>query len=114
MRDVVDAQLESLDGRRLARVADVEAEWRPDGTLHLVSMTVGPEAQLGALSSRLRRLTHRLLGGRFDHAIPMGDVEEVGPTVQLRHSAERYGLDGADRWLIEHLLRFIPGNGRDA
>lgn len=112
MRDVIDAQLESLDGRRLARVADVEAEWRADGSLHLIAMAVGPEAQLGALSSRLRGLLHRLLGGRLDHRIGMDQVEEVGPTVRLRQRADDYELNGADRWLIDHLLRFIPGNGR--
>jgi hypothetical protein len=114
MRDMVDAQLESSDGHRLGRVADIEARAAADGSLEVVALLVGPEAQLGALSGRLRGLLHRLLGGRFDHRIDFAEIEEVGPTVKLRQRADVYGLDGMDHWLIDHLLRFIPGSGRDA
>jgi hypothetical protein len=113
LRDMIDAQLESLDGRRLGRVADLDAEWDDRGELRITALLVGPEAQIGALSSRLRQLLHRLLKGRFDHRIDIAEVEEVGPTVRLRQRSEAYALDGADRWLMDHLLHWIPGNGRD-
>ena len=113
MRDIVDSQLESLDGRRLGRVADLECAWAADGSLRFISMLVGPEAQAGAVWSRLRQWLHRLLKGRFEHAIPLTEAEELGPTVRLAQRAEAYHLDGADRWLNRHVLRFIPGNGRE-
>jgi hypothetical protein len=114
MRDMVDAQVESLDGRKLGRVADLEGSIGADGTLRIVALLLGPEAQLGAVSARLRKLLHGRLKGRFDHRIEVEEVEEVGPTVKLRQPADAYGLDGMDRWLVDHLLRFIPGNGKDA
>lgn len=113
MRDIVDSQLESLDRRRIGRVADLEIDWAEDGSLRLVSILVGPEAQAGAVWGRLRHGLHRLLKGRFEHAIPMTEVEELGPTIRLTQRAEAYHLDGADRWLDRHVLRFIPGNGRE-
>ncbi len=113
MRDMIDAQIESADGRKLGRVADIETRRAADGTLHAAALLLGPEAQLGAVSARLRGLLSRLLKGRFDHRIDVAEIEEVGPTVKLRQRADAYGLDGADRWLIEHVLRFIPGNGKD-
>ncbi len=113
MRDMIDAQLESADGHKLGRVADIEARRAADGTLLVVALLLGPEAQLGAVSARVRGLLSRLVKGRFDHRIDVAEIEEVGPTVKLRQRADAYGLDGADRWLIDHVLRFIPGNGKD-
>ena len=65
---------------------------------------------MGRVGSRLRPLAHLLLRGRFEHRIPMAEIEDVGPTVRLRGTAEEYGLDQSDRWLAEHILRFIPGS----
>jgi sporulation protein YlmC with PRC-barrel domain len=110
MGDIMDMQLETSDGRHVGRVADIEAELREDGTLALTHLVVGPEALSGRVASRLRPLAHRLLRGRFDHRIPLAEIEEVGPTVRLRGTAEEYGLDRSDRWLAEHILRFIPGS----
>jgi sporulation protein YlmC with PRC-barrel domain len=110
MGDIMDMQLETSDGRHVGRVADIEAELREDGTLALTHLVVGPEALSGRVASRLRPLAHRLLRGRFDHRIPLAEIQEVGPTVRLRGTAEEYGLDRSDRWLAEHILRFIPGS----
>jgi hypothetical protein len=109
MGDIMDVQLEGSDGRRIGRVADIEAERRDDGTLVLTHLVVGPEALSGRVASRLRPLAHVLLRGRFDHRIPVTEIEDVGPTVRLRGTAEEYGLGGSDRWIAEHILRFIPG-----
>jgi hypothetical protein len=91
-------------------VADIEAKLRADGALVLTHLVVGPEAFSGRVASRLRPLAHLLLRGRFDRRIPMGKIEDVGPTVRLCGTAEEYGLDRADRWFAEHILRFIPGS----
>jgi hypothetical protein len=65
---------------------------------------------VGRIGSCLRPLAHLLLRGRFEHRIPVAEIEDVGPTVRLRGTAEEYGLDRSDRWLAEHILRFIPGS----
>ena len=110
MGDIMDMQLETSDGRHVGRVADIEAELCADGTLVLTHLVVGPEALGGRVASRLRPLAHLLLCGRCDHRIPVAEIEDVGPTVRLRGTAEEYGLDRSDRWLAEHILRFIPGS----
>jgi hypothetical protein len=111
MRDVIDGQLESVDGRRLARVADAEADWREDGSLWVTHLLVGPEAHLGRVGNPFRRLAHRVLRGRFEHRIPIGEVEEMGPTVHLAGPADHYPLHGMDEWIVRRILRFIPGSG---
>lgn len=111
MRDVIDGQLESADGRRLARVADAEAEWRADGSLWVTDLLVGPEAHLGRVGTPLRSLGQRLLRGRFEHRIPVSEVEELGPTVRLKGRSSDYPLQGMDDWIVRRILRFIPGNG---
>jgi len=111
MADIMDMQLESSDGRPVGRVADIEAELRDDGALVLTHLVVGPEALSGRVASRLRPLAHLLLRGRFDHRIPVTEIEDVGPTVRLRGAAEDYAAGRSDRWLAEHIVRFIPGSG---
>jgi hypothetical protein len=112
VRDVFDGQLESLDGRRIGRVADLEAVWSDDGTLHIEAILVGPQVLLGRISYRLRGVAGRVLGERFLHRVPIEEVEELGPTVRLRKHARDYRVADGDRWVADHLLRYIPGNGR--
>ncbi len=111
MRDLVDSQLLSLDAKQLARAADLEAEWGPDGRAVVRSIAFGPEAHLGRLPGPFGRLGGRLLRGRFEHRIDISEVEEIGPTLRLRGRAEGYDVGGLDRALIRWLLRFIPGSG---
>ncbi len=112
IRDIVDGQLVSVDGRRLARVADVRGRWQEDGSLWLTDLVVGPEALAGRVSDRVRRLLHIRLAGRFEHHVPLTQVEELGPTIRLRGRATDYGLGGADDWIVRRVFRFIPGSGR--
>src|SRR5215212_2513358 len=111
VRDVLDAQLETADARRVGRVADLLATWDEDG-LHVCEILVGPQPLAGRVSYRLRTLAMRLLADRFLKRVAITEVEEVGPTVRLRDEAARYDLDSGDRWVAEHILRFLPGNGR--
>jgi sporulation protein YlmC with PRC-barrel domain len=112
MRDVVDEQLRTADGRDVGRVADVEAEWRDDGTLVLTNLHVGPEALAGRVSKHLRPVARFLFRDRFEHRIPMGEISEIELDLQLKQDASRYRVGQADAWVLDHILRFIPGNGR--
>lgn len=113
VRDILDGQLESADRRRIGRVGDLEATQEPDGRLRLTAILVGPQVLLGRISYRLRGAATRLLGDRFAHRIDIDQVEEVGPTVRLVGRASRYSVAAGDAWIAEHVLRFIPGSGRE-
>ena len=110
IRDILDSQLETSDQRKIGRVADIEAEWRGEN-LYLPSLLVGPQALAKRINGPLHALLRALFRGRFDSAIPLHDVEEFGPTLQLRKKAFEYPVGRSDRWIADHLLRWIPGSG---
>ena len=111
MRDIMDAQLETSDKQRIGRVADIEAEWREDGRFVLTHIVIGPQALVGRVASHLRPLAHFLLRDRFEHRIPLSEVETFGPTLRLRGKATEYAVGQSDRWIAAHILRWIPGSG---
>jgi hypothetical protein len=109
--DIIDSQLESSDKQHVGRVTDVEAEWREDGTLVLCNLVMGPQALAGRVARPLRSLAQRILHDRFEHAIPLSDVEKFGPTLRLRRKATAYPIGRSERWIGAHILRWIPGSG---
>jgi hypothetical protein len=111
MRDIVDGQFRTREGRRIGRVADVEVEWTGQG-LFMRRMVLGPEAHAGRVSGRLADLFHRLFNGRFEHGIGIVEIEEIGPNVMLKQTADAYDVGDADGWIVDHIFRFIPGSGR--
>ncbi|HEU4571735.1 MAG TPA: hypothetical protein VFR93_03545 [Candidatus Limnocylindrales bacterium] len=113
VRDVLDGQLLSTDTVRLARVADVDLELDRDGTLRVTHLVVGPHALARRIARPIGRMAGRLLGDRHDHRIGVGELLEVGPWLRLLGRASDYDLGAGDRWLVDHLLRFIPGSGAD-
>jgi hypothetical protein len=112
MRDIMDGELVTSDGRHIGRVDDIAAEWREDGRLRLVELLTGPQALAGRVASRLRPISARLLRNRFEHAIPIDEALEFGPDVKLRQPASAYDTGRSDEWIASRILRFIPGSGR--
>ncbi len=112
MRDIVDMQLTTRDNRQIGRVADVAVTWREDGTLALLTLVTGPETLLGRIGEPLQRVAHRLLGGRFEHQIPLSEVVSSDQVILLRGRAAEYPCGQSERWITDHILRWIPGNGR--
>src|SRR3954451_11918100 len=108
LRDIVDGQLRSREGRRIGRVADVELEWAPRG-VYIRRLVLGPEAHLGRVWSRLGALGERVLKGRYEHSIEVSEIEEIGPNVMQLDPADAYDTGGADEWIRTHIFRFIPG-----
>lgn len=111
IRDIIDSQLVTSDGRRIGRVADIEMEWRDDGSLVLTSLVIGPQALARRTARPIATIAHFLFRNRFEHTIPISDVTHFGPTLQLRHAAADYDVGQADRWIARYILRWIPGSG---
>lgn len=111
MRDIVDGQLRTLEGRKIGRVADVELEWTARG-LYVRRMVLGPEAHAGRVWRVLADVLNRLWSGRYEHSIDIGEVEEIGPNVMLKQTADAYHVGDLDEWIVDHIFKFIPGSGR--
>ena len=109
--DIIDNQLETRDKHKIGRVADIEAEWREDGRLVLTHIVTGPQALAGRVASHLEPLFKFLLRDRFEHRLPISEIEDFGPTLRLRKKAADYQVGQADTWIAEHILRWIPGSG---
>jgi hypothetical protein len=114
IRDIIDSQLETNDTIRIGRVADIEAEWLEDGTLVLTSLVTGPQALAGRVGTPLRLLARYIFRDRFEHHIPLSDVENFGPTLRLRRHATDYRVGQSETWIADHILRWIPGSGYHA
>ena len=110
MHDVADGQLQSSDGRRLGRVADILCQHQDEASLKAIALALGPEACLRRIDSRLGRRAHRLFSGRFERSVAIGEVVEFGPTLRLREKADAYDVHDGDVWAA-HVIRFIPGSG---
>ena len=109
--DILDSQLETRDKKNIGRVADIEVVWNEDGTLTLTDLITGPQALAGRVARPLRTLFQRLLRDRFEQRIPLSEVEDFGPTLQLHKKATDYPVGQSERWLADHILRWIPGSG---
>ena len=112
MHNIMDNQLETRDKRKIGRVADIEAELSSDGTFVLTKLVTGPQALAVRVSSHLRPLARFLFRDHFEHNIPLAEVTEIGPTLYLRGMPGDYAVGQSDRWIADHILRWIPGNGR--
>jgi hypothetical protein len=112
MRDLIDQQIVTADNRSVARVADVEAAWQEDGRLVLIGLCVGPQALARRVSGRLGPIARFLLREKFEHVIPMEEITGVSLDLRLRQNAVHFSVGQADDWVVNHILRFIPGNGR--
>lgn len=111
MRDIVDGQLRTREGRRIGRAADVEVEWTSRG-LFLRQMVLGPEAHAARVWGPFADLFHRLFRGRYEHNIPITEIEEIGPNVMLKQTAHAYDIGDMDGWIRDHIFRFIPGSDK--
>jgi sporulation protein YlmC with PRC-barrel domain len=110
MRDVADNQIIDARGRRVTKVAGVEAYAARDGSEPVVRcLLVGPEPLARRINGQVAWLVHRFTGGRRTVRIPWSDVADVGPDVCLRVEAHETGATHAEDWVRDHVARFIPG-----
>jgi len=111
IRDIIDSQLETSDKHSIGRVSDIEGEWQEDGTFILTQLIVGPQTLAGRVAEPLRSFVRFFLRDRFDSRIPVSNVENFGPTLRLRKTAADYAVGQSDKWIADHILRWIPGSG---
>lgn len=111
IRDIIDSQLVTSDERRIGRVADIEGEWRNDGSVVLTSLMCGPQALARRTAKPFLTIARFLFRNRFEHTIPISDVTHFGPTLQLRNAATDYKVGQSERWIAKYILRWIPGSG---
>jgi hypothetical protein len=109
--DIIDNQLETHDKYRIGRVADIAAEWCEDGSLVLTDIVSGPQALARRVSSHLHPIFRYVLRDRFEHRIPIEEIEDFQPTLHLRRNAADYQVGQSERWIANHILRWIPGSG---
>ena len=113
VRDILDSQLETSDHIEIGRVADIETAVQSDGTIILTHVITGPQALAGRVSLRLKAMFRFVLHDRFEHRIPMSEIEKFGPTLYLRQKAKHYAVGQSERWIADHILRWIPGSGHE-
>lgn len=111
VREIIDSQLETRDDIEISRVADIEAEWREDGSLVLTDIMTGPQALAGRIARPLHSFFRILLQDRFEQRIPLHEVEDFGPTLRLRGNAADYPTGQSEKWIAHSILRWIPGSG---
>jgi hypothetical protein len=111
MRDIVDIQMVSADGKAIGRVADIAGEMGADGSVELTDILTGPEALTGRVGTFLRPAARRILQGRFEATIPLTELKTKGLVLRLKQDAEAYRAGDSEGWIVEYILRFIPGSG---
>ena len=111
MRDIVDIQMVSADSKEIGRVADIAGEMGVDGSVELTDILTGPEALTGRLGTFLRPVAKRILHGRFEASIPLTELKTKGLILRLKQDADAYRVGDSEAWIVEHILRFIPGSG---
>jgi len=118
---LLDRQLVDRSGRPCGNVDDCELEEGPTGALHVSAVLAGP----GVLATRLgwRRLGPWLewVGALVfpspvdrPQRIPFSRVSDVGSAVHLAVDADELATMAGERWVRDHVIRHIPGNGHDA
>jgi hypothetical protein len=109
---LVDERLRAPDGRSVARVAGLSASWEADGSLMLTDLLVGPQELACRVWRGLHGPARALFRDRFEHRIPITQIDRIELDIHLRSDPGRFGVGTADAWVRDHILRFIPGNGR--
>ena len=110
IRDILDSQLETRDKHSIGRVSDIEGEWQENGALIITHLVIGPQTLAGRVAEPLRTIVRFFLRDRFDNRIPLSDVENFGPTLQLHKMAAEYAVGKTDAWIANYILRWIPGS----
>lgn len=114
-----DRQIESSDGRMIAKVDDIELEERADGTLIVSGLLVGPAAlgrRLGgALDFVIVNSWSRLTGRHPDEPrrIDYSRVRDISTVLTVDESRSTIDIDGLESWARQRVIAALPGSGGD-
>lgn len=106
---LLDHQLLDKDGRRCGNVDDLAIEGAPGEPAEVVAILVGPDVWRGRAGWIGRVAAWIARGGRI--SIPWSEVADVSAHVQLKKTAQEYGLGRGDDRLRPYLEK-IPGANR--
>jgi sporulation protein YlmC with PRC-barrel domain len=106
---LLDHQLLDKDGRRCGNVDDLAIEGGPGEPAQVVAILVGPDVWRGRAGWIGRVAAWIARGGRV--SIPWSEVAEVSAHVQLKKTAQEYGLGRGDDRLRPYIEK-IPGANR--
>jgi sporulation protein YlmC with PRC-barrel domain len=114
VHDVLDAQLLDRRKQRIGRVDDVALELRPGQPLRVATVLVGGPVRARRIGRVAVWINHLLRAiGRVRSPgvsrIPFTAVRTIGDMIELDVDGDTLESGHAERWLAEHVVRFIPG-----
>ena len=110
VRDVLDHELQDVDGVPCGVVDDVMLDGGTGKPLRLVALLVGPGGWLPRLPKSVGWVLQRFIGANHVR-VPWSAVTHVGERIQLASTAADLGLGKTDR-RIGALVARIPGGRR--
>lgn len=117
--ELLDRQLVDREGTPVGKVDDLELDVPDDGSApRVAALLVGGVAFGGRIGGRLgrwiRAASATLAGTDAPFRVPLDEVEELGTTITLAWLVhEDHRPVAPDRWLRDHLIRWIPGATRE-
>jgi hypothetical protein len=107
LRDLLDHELQDVDGVSCGMVDDLEIRHGDDG-LEILALLVGPGAWQPRLPALPRLIARRVLGHRRVR-VPIAEVATIAEVITLRSRATELGLGIADRRVGGRLARWSRG-----
>ena len=116
--DVLDAQLIDRQKRKIGRVDSLVLVLRDDGPPRVATILVGGPVRARRIGRWMTLVSRALRAvGRVRREgvtrIPFDAVRCIGDTIQVDVDGDTLEAKHVEDWLAEHVVRHIPGSGRD-
>ena len=116
IRDVLDQQIIDREGHKAGKVDGIALEIRSDGPPRVACIDAGIDVLARRFSTRIERLVqkiHRRFQGehRKPFQVPWQKVDRVAISAHLDVDCSEYSSSRVEKWLSDHIIGKIPGNG---